>query len=70
MPKIVIYGIYDTTWNLKPVSKEEFRSSAFSQTVCQKIFELFMVDSSKKVVRLKISLPSSDLQNRQCKVQK
>jgi len=29
MPKIVIYGIYDTTWNLKSVSKEEFQSSAF-----------------------------------------
>jgi len=51
MPKIVIYGIYDTTWNLKPVSKEEFRSSAFPRTVCQKIFEIFMLDSSKKVVR-------------------
>lgn len=25
----VIFSIYDTTWNLKPVSKEEFQSSAF-----------------------------------------
>jgi len=50
--------------------RKNFDLLLFPRTVCQKIFELFMVDSSKKVVRLKISLPSSDLQNRQCKVQK
>jgi hypothetical protein len=66
----VIFSIYDTTWNLKPVSKEEFQSSAFLGLVCQKIFEIFVLDSSEKVVRWKISLPTSDLQNRQCKVQK
>merc|ERR1719357_695000 len=32
-------SVYDNTWNLKPVSKEEFQSSAFFGTVvCQKIF--------------------------------
>lgn len=66
----VIFSIYDNTWNLKPASKEEFQSSAFLETACQKIFEIFMLDSSKKVVRWKISLQTSDLQNRQCKVQK
>jgi hypothetical protein len=36
----------------------------------QIIFEIFVLGYSKKVVRWKISLPTSDLQNRQCKVQK
>lgn len=64
---VVIRIIYDNTWNLKPVSKEEFLSSAFFGTPCQKIFEIFVLDSSKKVVRLKDSLPTSDLQTASAK---
>jgi len=61
MPTIVILIINDNTCNIKPVSKEEFQSSAFFGTPRQKIFEIFTLDSSKKVVRKKVSLPTSDL---------
>jgi len=53
--------------HLKPVSKEEFQSSAFFGTPRQKIFEIFALDSSKKVVRKKVSLPTSDLQTASAK---
>jgi len=66
MPTIVILIINDNTWNLKPVSKEEFQSSAFLGPR-QKIFEIFALDSSKKVVRPNFSLPTSDLRTASAK---
>jgi len=41
--------IYDTTWNLKPVSKEEFQSSAFLGQSVRRFFEIFVLDSSEKL---------------------
>ena len=58
MPKIVIYGIYDTTWNLKPVSKEEFQSSAFLGQSVRRFFEIFVLDSSEKSCQIE-SFPSN-----------
>jgi len=60
------------THYLEPQTCFEGRISVFCffGTVCQKIFEIFVLGSSKKVVRWKISLQTSDLQNRQCKVKK
>lgn len=61
---------HDYLWQyLEPQTCFEGRISVFCffGTPCQKIFEIFVLDSSKKVVRLKVSLPTSDLQTASAK---